>query len=76
MRKAGGEQVEYFCITLEDILVTLVQYSGDHDGDAMTVSYAFQAAKVKQQYWEQTDKGGKGAESVVAYDIKQNKVSA
>ncbi len=33
----------------------------------------FQAAKVKQQYWEQTDKGGKGAESLVAWDIKQNK---
>ena len=74
--KAGGEQVEYSRITLEDVLVTSVQYTGNHDGDAMMVSYAFQAAKVKQQYWEQTDKGGKGAESVVAYDIKQNKAVA
>ncbi len=74
--KAGGEQVEYSRITLEDVLVTSVQYTGNHDGDAMMVSYAFQAARVKQQYWEQTDKGGKGAESVVAYDIKQNKAVA
>lgn len=74
--KAGGEQVEYSRITLEDVLVTSVQYTGTHDGDAMMVSYAFQAARVKQQYWEQTDKGGKGAESVVAYDIKQNKAVA
>ena len=74
--KAGGEQVEYSRITLEDVLVTSVQYTGNHDGDAMMVSYAFQAARVKQQYWEQTDKGGKGAESVVGYDIKQNKTVA
>ena len=74
--KAGGEQVEYSRITLEDVLVTSVQYSGDQDGDAMMVSYAFQAAKVKQQYWEQTDKGGRGAESVIGYDIKQNKAIA
>ena len=74
--KAGGEQVEYSRITLEDVLVTSVQYTGDQDDDAMMVSYAFQAAKVKQQYWEQTDKGGKGAESVVGYDIKQNKTVA
>ena len=56
--------------------MTSVQYKGEQDGDAMMVSYAFQAAKVKQQYWEQTDKGGKGAESVVGYDIKQNKAIA
>ena len=74
--KAGGEQIEYSRITLEDVLVTSVQYKGEQDGDAMMVSYAFQAAKVKQQYWEQTDKGGKGAESVVGYDIKQNKAIA
>ncbi|AHG65863.1 Hcp family type VI secretion system effector [Advenella mimigardefordensis] len=72
--KAGGTQVEYSKITLEDVLVTSVQYTGAHDGDAMMVSYAFQAAKVKQQYWEQTEQGGKGAESVVAYDVKQNKI--
>lgn len=74
--KAGGEQIEYSRITLEDVLVTSVQYSGAQDGDAMMVSYAFQAAKVKQQYWEQTDKGGRGAESVIGYDIKQNKAIA
>lgn len=74
--KAGGEQVEYSRITLEDVLVTSVQYTGNQDSDAMMVGYAFQAAKVKQQYWEQTDKGGKGAESVIGYDIKQNKTIA
>ncbi|WP_333903962.1 type VI secretion system tube protein Hcp [Achromobacter insolitus] len=73
MCKAGGEQIEYSKITLEDVLVSSVQISGDRSSEGVVVNFAFQAAKVKQQYWEQTDKGGKGAESLVAWDIKQNK---
>lgn len=71
--KAGGTQIEYSKITLEDVLVTSTQISGDQGSEAVVVNYAFQAAKVKQQYWEQTASGGKGAESLVAWDIKQNK---
>ncbi|MDS1142258.1 type VI secretion system tube protein Hcp [Pusillimonas sp. SM2304] len=71
--KAGGSQIEYSKVTLEDVLVTSVQIAADKESEAVLVNYAFQAAKVKQQYWEQTDAGGKGAESLVAWDIKQNK---
>lgn len=71
--KAGGNQVEYSRITLDEVLVTSVQMNSDDESDAVLVTYAFQAAKVKQQYWEQTEKGSKGAESLVAWDIKQNK---
>ncbi|GAB1576077.1 Hcp family type VI secretion system effector [Bordetella petrii] len=71
--KAGGQQVEYTKITLEDVLVSSVQLSAEPKSEAVVVNYAFQAAKVKQQYWEQTEQGGKGAESLVAWDIKQNK---
>jgi type VI secretion system secreted protein Hcp len=71
--KAGGQQIESTRITLEEVLVTSVQYSADTDSDAVLVQYSFQAAKVKQQYWEQTDKGGKGAETQAAWNIKQNK---
>ncbi|OZI37314.1 Hcp1 family type VI secretion system effector [Bordetella genomosp. 10] len=76
--KAGGTQIEYSKITLDDVMVTSVQLSGDNtatsaDPEYVLVNYAFQASKVTQQYWEQTDKGGKGAESQVAWDIKQNK---
>ncbi|CAB3698298.1 Hemolysin-coregulated protein (uncharacterized) [Achromobacter spanius] len=73
MCKAGGEQIEYSKITLEDVIVSSVQISGDRSAEGVVVNFAFQAAKVKQQYWEQTEKGGKGAESLVAWDIKQNK---
>jgi type VI secretion system secreted protein Hcp len=71
--KAGGTQIEYTRVTLEEVLVTSVQYTAEQNSDAVLVQYGFQAAKVKQQYWEQTDSGGKGAETVLAWDIKQNK---
>ncbi|WP_295983435.1 type VI secretion system tube protein Hcp, partial [uncultured Variovorax sp.] len=71
--KAGGSQIEYTRVTLEEVLVTSVQYTAEQGSDAVFVQYAFQAAKVKQQYWEQTDKGGKGAETVLAWNIKENK---
>ena len=71
--KAGGTQVEYAKITLEDVLVTAVQYTGAGGEDTVGVTYSFQAAKVKQQYWEQTSAGGKGAESSAGWNIKENK---
>ncbi|MBW7984914.1 Hcp family type VI secretion system effector [Enterobacillus tribolii] len=70
--KAGGEQIEYARITLEEVLVTNVQYNGAQGEDTLGLTYSFQAAKVKQQYWEQTGKGGKGAESSAGWNIKEN----
>jgi len=71
--KAGGSQIEYTRVTLEEVLVTSVQYTAEQGSDAVFVQYSFQAAKVKQQYWEQTDKGGKGAETVLGWNIKENR---
>ncbi|MDR2153889.1 MAG: type VI secretion system tube protein Hcp, partial [Burkholderiaceae bacterium] len=71
--KAGGAQVEYTRVTLEEVMVTGVEYSADLQSDAIRAVYSFQAAKVKQQYWEQTDKGGKGPETQVGWNIKENK---
>ena len=71
--KAGGEQIEYSRTTLEDVLVTGVKFIGVQDNDALKMRYSFQAAKVKNQYWEQTDKGSKGAEVQMAFNIKENK---
>jgi type VI secretion system secreted protein Hcp len=70
--KAGGTQMEYYKITLEDVLVTSVDVNGAH-GAEMKVSYSFQAAKVKSEYSEQTDKGAKGATSEFGWNIKENK---
>jgi type VI secretion system secreted protein Hcp len=71
--KAGGSQIEYGKIELTDVLVTSVTVSGTSSGESTVVNYSFQASKVKTQYWEQTNQGGKGAESQMGFDIKQNK---
>lgn len=71
--KAGGSQIEFTKITLTDVLVTNVTISGANAADSVIVNYSFQATKVKLQYWEQTNQGGKGAESGMGFDIKANK---
>lgn len=71
--KAGGAQIEYSRTTLEDVLITSVKFVGAKENEALLMEYSFQAAKVKNQYWEQTDKGTKGAEVQMGFDVKQNK---
>jgi len=70
--KAGGDQIEYFKITLEDVLVTNVSVSGS-SGAEVVVGYSFQASKAKSEYSVQTEKGGKGATSTFGWNIKENK---
>lgn len=71
--KAGGSQIEYCRITLEDVLVTNVLFNGTTHSELLALSYQFQASKVKIQYWQQSSSGGKGAESQSGWDIKGNK---
>jgi type VI secretion system secreted protein Hcp len=73
--KAGGSQTEYCRITLEDVLTTNVLFNGAINSEILSMSYQFQASKVKIQYWEQTSSGGKGAESQSGWDIKANKAN-
>ncbi|WP_337030512.1 type VI secretion system tube protein Hcp [Pantoea agglomerans] len=71
--KAGGVQIEYARITLEEVLVTSVNYTGAGSDDRVGMEYKFQAARVKQHYWEQTDTGSRGAESSATWNIKENR---
>ncbi|WP_017348347.1 Hcp family type VI secretion system effector [Pantoea sp. A4] len=73
--KAGGTQIEYCRITLEDVLITNVMFNGTTQRDLIGINYQFQAAKVKNQYWEQSSSGGKGAESQSGWNIKENRES-
>ena len=57
--------IESCRITLEN--VTVIDVNLDH---ATEVACAFQADKVKFQYWEQAASGIKGAESRMGWDIK------
>ena len=74
--KAGGEQIEYSRITLDDVMVTGVEFDGSKNNEVLWVTYSFQAVKIKTQYWEQTERGGKGPETQMGYDIKQNKATS
>jgi type VI secretion system secreted protein Hcp len=71
--KAGGTQIEYCRITLEDVLITNAIFNGTTHTDLIGMSYQFQAAKVQTQYWEQSSNGGKGAESQSSWNIKENR---
>lgn len=71
--KAGGTQIEYCRIVLEDVLITSCQFTGVGSTDNIIMTYAFQAAQVKISYWEQAEQGTKGAESTSGWDIKGNK---
>ncbi|CAX56590.1 similar to virulence factor for secretion apparatus, probable fragment [Erwinia pyrifoliae Ep1/96] len=55
------------------MLVTNVLFNGSTHSEFLSLSYQFQASKVKIQYWEQASSGGKGAESQSGWDIKSNK---
>ena len=73
--KTGGKQIEFSRVTLEEVIVTLAQVAGTDDSDAtdrLVMKYGFQAARVKKQYWEQNESGGKGAEVTMGWDVKKN----
>ncbi|WP_369012035.1 type VI secretion system tube protein Hcp (plasmid) [Erwinia pyrifoliae] len=71
--KAGGSQMEYNLITLEDVLITRVSYSGVSGSQEIAMRYGFQAASVRLSYREQTASGGKGPESLTGWNIKENR---
>lgn len=68
--KAGGEQIEYYRVTLEGVIITEVLLRDS--SMSADVEYAFQADKVKFQYWEQSTLGVKGAENRMGWDIKNS----
>ncbi|WP_261641081.1 Hcp family type VI secretion system effector [Erwinia mallotivora] len=68
--KAGGNQMEYYRITLESVIIMEVLLS--ENGSMTDVEYEFQADKVKFQYWEQGTLGGKGAETRMGWNIKDS----
>jgi type VI secretion system secreted protein Hcp len=71
--KAGGEQIEYSKIVLEDVLVTGTKFGGISETEGFIVNYYFQSAKVNLHYWEQSSNGTKGAETKAGWNIKENK---
>ncbi len=68
--KAGGTQMEYCRVTLENTLIAAVVLNDN--GSMGSIQYEFQADSVKLQYWEQSAAGGRGAETRMGWNIKDS----
>lgn len=72
-RKAGDTPIEYFVVTMEEVLVTSVSEGGSkHEEDRQTEMISLNFAKVKVKYTPQKGDGSAGAESELGFDIRAN----
>jgi type VI secretion system secreted protein Hcp len=75
VRKAGGEQQDYYTIVLSDPLVTEFneggEASGEESGPLNQVSLNF--AKIELAYKEQKADGSQGGSTVASWDLKGGK---
>jgi type VI secretion system secreted protein Hcp len=73
VRKAGGKDaLEYFKITLEDVIITSLQDSV-HSGDERPMeSFSLNFRKITYDYTTQTEKGGAGSSNPVTWDVAAN----
>ena len=72
VRKAGGQPLEYFQITLEDLIITAVTTGGSGGEDRLTENVILNFAKVKVNYKEQKADGGVGDKPEMGWDIAEN----
>lgn len=71
VRKAGGEQREYYKIELKDIIVTGVTNTGANGGvPTELISLSF--AEMKLVYKEQTEDGSLGGVTEFGWNVKKN----
>ncbi len=72
VRKAGGEQIEYFIITLKKILVTNISTTAEDGADRMTESVSLNFAEFSVDYTEQMNDGSGGATMTFGFNIEEN----
>ena len=77
-RKAGGEAaVDYFKLTLTDVIISSVAPSGSNGGDTPSESVSLAFAEYKVEFQEQDNKGAKKGGPVVAgFSVQKNKKTA
>lgn len=73
VRKAGGEQLEYMTIKMENVLITSVSTGGSGDEDRLTESVTLNFAKFSSIYVPQKEDGSGDAEIEAIYDIAAGK---
>lgn len=73
VRKAGENPLEYLTIDLENILVSGYSLSGVSGGSELPdEQVTLNFAKMKTEYWTQTDKGAKGENANFSWDVSAN----
>jgi type VI secretion system secreted protein Hcp len=74
LRKAGGEQQEFYTVTMTDLLVSSYQTGGSAHGDTVPLDQiSLNFAKIEFEYKPQDATGKLGAAIKTGYDLKQNK---
>ena len=74
VRKHGGQQEEYYTVTLNDLLVSSYQSGDAAGGDSIpTDQFSLNFAKIKFEYKPQKTDGSLAGAVTGGYDIKSNK---
>jgi type VI secretion system secreted protein Hcp len=72
VRKAGGAQVEYFKLTLTDVIVTSYQTGGVESDDSLIDSVSLGFAKIQVEHRPQKADGSLGQPITAGWDLKKN----
>ena len=74
VRKAGGDQQDYYVIKLEDLLVSSYQSGGSEGSNALPVDqFALNFAKIEFDYSPQKPDGSVDAPVIFKYNLKEGK---
>jgi len=73
MRKAGGSPLDYYVVTMKDIIVTSVSVGGSKGEELLTENVTLNFAEFEISYQPQDNKGAKKGGAIAAkYNIAQN----
>ena len=76
VRKAGGTPLDYFKVTMKDLIISSVQHGGSNGGDGLTEVVNLSFSEFKMEYQPQGKDGkAEGGAIKAAWDIKANKAA-
>jgi type VI secretion system secreted protein Hcp len=74
VRKQGGDQQDFYVVTLEDFIISSYQTGGSEGSNALPVDqFSLNFSKVKFEYKAQKKDGGLEAPVTAGWDLKANK---
>lgn len=73
VRKQGGEQQEYYTLTMDDLLVSSYQSGGSSGSGVPTDQFSLNFTKIKFEYKPQKPDGTLDSAQTAGWDVKTNK---